>query len=289
MATTSEVSAAVVDFAQQLVEWDGLGYELTGSLDVDDWVKKGVWDDPLGAHEFHVRIYALASAQIMQTLGLVVQDPPMFAPEILARSCLESAAACHWLTTADSTKEIIRRTLIDRVWSQEERVKLLRSVPAVGELQGASSTADALKEAAEIEERSSLLVEHGRDCGLLTEKENPRGSRNISAMSDAAVAASTLGNSIAPVAYGLLSGVSHVNPLAVLSQGKTVPSSQEGTGQFVLLARDKQGLQSSLLLALGACEAMVTGLVISTGKTIDPEPLQRAYTTVLDLESPPTG
>ena len=176
----------------------------------------------------------------------------------------------------------MRRALVDRVWSQREQIKGLRAIPFADSDDsphlGARASAD------NIAARAAALELHGRECGLLKPGENAASSRQLIRMTEELLSASILGESVAPVAYRSLSGIAHVNPLAVLS---TFPRRSEGfderEGQYVMFLRDPQRLAGPLMMALAACESLVSSLTRSTGRPFELELLQEAYILVLGL------
>jgi len=262
------LSGAVGDVADYLVQWPGLSLRYE-TPDASEWADAEVFPDPLGVARSHAAIYAMGATHLLRAISAAAPQGPLFAAEVLARSCLEGATAAWWILSASDTKEQVRRALIDRVWSLEQRGKALEVVKAPG----------AKEEASRLKARARTLQTHGQQKELLKSQEMAARTRNLSDLTGQLLSAHHHAEFLSDFAYRHLTGFSHLNPLSVLGRRNDALSVVDGTGTgHVLIESSLVHLSLTLYIAVVACETMASAIAAVTGESLNELPFRTADT-----------
>lgn len=262
------LSGAVGDVADYLFQWPGLSIRYE-TPDASEWAEEEAFLDPLGVARSHAAVYAMGATHLLRAISVAAPQGPLFAAEVLARSCLEGATVAWWILSASDTKEQVRRALIDRVWSLEQRGKALQVVKERA----------AQEEASKLKAKADALQEHGQQKELLKPRETAASARNLSDLTGKLLSAHSSAKFSPGLAYRHLTGFSHLNPLSVLGRRNDALSAVDETGTgHVLIESSLVHLSTTLYIAVVACETMASAIAAVTGESLNELPFRTADT-----------
>lgn len=220
------------------------------------------YEDPFGIGLSHLRLNLLAARHHLLSASALLASgaPSIWGEEVLARASIEgSATAFHLATRWGDPKKFLTSATADRVWSLEERKKLLDG----------ATEAEAQAELARTNERIEVAVNYGIERAFWKANHDVRTvakRHNIAdRCRDLFVATPETTKSRAGVFYRYFSGTAHTNPSLLASRNI-------GSGSVAQFRPTK----NELMLALGAAtyglETANRAVAAITSHELDPAP-----------------
>lgn len=194
--------------------------------------------DPFGVGLSHLRLNLLTARHHLLSASalLTSKAPTIWGEDVLARASIEaSATAFHLATRWDDPKRFLTSATADRVWSLEQRRKLLDG----------ATEAEAQAELARTSDRITAAVNYGIDKGLWKANHDVRTVAKRHNIADRSrelfLATPETSEARAGVFYRYFSGTAHTNPSLLASRNI-------GSGSVAMFRPTK----GELMLALGA-------------------------------------